>query len=220
MRIGFPDRHKAFKRIINRKPFFNTVIDIGASDGRWSFQLMDYFPDSYYFLIEAQPVHNKNLEISCKKRKNLDYILAAAGEFCGEIFFDASDPFGGQASYIPYDSNHIRMPATTIDNVVKSRELKGPFLIKFDTHGFEVPILKGASKTLENTEIIIMECYNFKIAPDSLLFFEMCQYLKNLGFRCIDMFDPMLRPYDNSFWQIDLVFIKSDRPEFFYSAYK
>jgi hypothetical protein len=35
-------------------------------------------------------------------------------------------------------------------------QLKGPFLIKLDTHGFEVPILRGAPATLLQTEGLIV----------------------------------------------------------------
>ena len=31
-----------------------TVIDVGASDGRWSGEIMQHFPSASYLLIEAQ----------------------------------------------------------------------------------------------------------------------------------------------------------------------
>ena len=34
----------AFRSILQRKHSFNTVIDVGASDGRWTDALMKYFP--------------------------------------------------------------------------------------------------------------------------------------------------------------------------------
>lgn len=91
--------------------------------------------------------------------------------------------------------------------------------LKLDTHGFEIPILEGASQVLKETAVIIIECYNFRIAPECLLFFEMCDYLGKLGFRCIDLVDPFNRPYDQSFWQMDLVFVKDNRAEFAYAAF-
>lgn len=60
------------------------------------------------------------------------------------------------------------VPQKTIDNSVLEHSLKGPFLLKFDTHGFEIPILEGAAQTLLATNIIIMETYNFKLTEDSL----------------------------------------------------
>ena len=100
-----------------------------------------------------------------------------------------------------------------------TKNLNGPFLLKFDTHGYEVPILRGARKTLENTNVIIMEVYNFYITEHTLLFSEMCDYLSKLGFRCYDLAEPMLRLYDSSFWQVDLFFCRHDSPIFSYSQY-
>jgi len=204
----------AMRTIAKRKHSFNTVIDVGASDGHWTASLMKYFPLCHYLLVEAQPVHEKDLQRFSNEHENAKFVLAAAGETPGQIYFDASDPFSGQASYTPYASNNIQVPVTTIDSETGARGLTGPYLIKLDTHGFEVPILKGASRTLKETDVIVMECYNFRIAKECLLFFEMCIFLKELGFRCIDLVDVLHRPHDDSLWQMDLVFVKDSRPEF------
>jgi FkbM family methyltransferase len=209
----------ALRGIAKRGHLFNTVIDIGASDGSWSLSLLEYYPTCQYLLVEAQPVHEEKLKIYCNEHGNSQYVLAAAGEERGQIYFDATEPFGGQASYTPYPSNSIQVPVTTIDYEVRTRSLKPPYLMKLDTHGFEVPILKGALKTLADTEVVVMECYNFRIAPECLLFFEMCEYLAGFGFRCIDLVEPLWRPYDGSFWQMDLVFIRNNRTEFAYRGY-
>ena len=210
----------ALQAIAKRKHCFNTVIDVGASDGRWSGSLMKHFPQCQYLLIEAQQVHEKALRQFSSAHNNVQFVLAAAGEMSGKIYFDAADPFGGQASYTPYAANNIQIAATTINQEVRSKKLAGPYLIKLDTHGFEVPILKGASQILAETEVIIMECYNFKITPECLLFFEMCDLMKKFGFRCIDLADPLRRPHDESLWQIDLIFVKDNRPEFLYLDYQ
>ena len=207
-------KHNAFRALAERKHGFNTVIDVGASDGRWTKSLMKYFPQKQYLLIEAQPTHESALTKLVAENRNIQYVLAAAGGKPGQINFDASDPLGGQASSTPYASGNIQIPVTTIDNELQARNLAGPYLIKLDTHGFEVPIIEGASRALRETEVIIMECYNYRISPECLLFYEMCGYLGELGFRCIDLVSVMNRPCDDSLWQMDIVFVKKDRPEF------
>lgn len=210
----------AFRALKSRGHAFNTVVDIGASTGIWSEALMQHFPAPRYLLIEAQPVHEAALREFCARHANAQFVLAAAGEKSGHIFFDAGDPFSGQASATRTSTANIQLPVTTVDREVRERKLNGPYLLKFDTHGFEVPILKGAAETLSKTDVIIMECYNFKIAPECLTFDEMCRYLGNLGFRCIDLVDAMHRPYDDAFWQMDLVFVRQTRPEFAYHQYR
>jgi FkbM family methyltransferase len=209
-----PTMDSAIESVKKREHKFHTVIDIGASDGRWSKQMMKFFPDCKYILIEAQPVHYKDLDIFCSKDKRVTIVKAAAGGHVGKIFFDISDPLGGLASLKPFENNNLEVPVTTIDSEILNHCLNGPYLVKFDTHGYEIPIFEGMKKTIKGTEVIIIEVYNFKLTNDSLKFYEMCKYLENLGFSCIDLVEPMFRKKDDALWQMDLVFIKSDRTEF------
>ncbi len=206
--------------IARREHSVRTVVDVGASDGRWSELAMIHLPACEYLLVEAQEVHRGALTRFCARHGNAQFRIAAAGREAGEIYFKANRPFGGQASYSAFEQHNVRVTATSIDVEVESRNLEPPFLLKLDTHGFEVPILDGAQRTLEQTEVIVMECYNFRISPECLLFHEMCDKLGELGFRCIDIVDPRQRPYDGSFWQMDMVFVRDDRPELSYSDFK
>lgn len=217
-------RHKAASlesalgRLAAKKIQLGTVIDVGASDGKWSKVTQKYFPIPKYLLIEAQAeAHSEGLQAFKRASRNNDFVLAAAGDRIGDVFFDASDPLGGVASHSPLEGNRknvIRVPVTTIDVEIEKRGLQGPYLIKLDTHGFEMPILEGAKQALADTAIIIIEAYNFEVAENSLRFHEMISFLEQRGFRVADLFDPVFRNRDGVLWQLDLALIRSDRPEF------
>ena len=192
----------------------STVIDVGASDGRWSKEAMRYYPDAAYHLIEANEVHLMGLESFVRRHAGSSFTLAAAANRVGEIAFDGSDPWGGVAAHDPGEGSRSKVPCTTIDEEVSRLSLHGPFLVKLDTHGFEVPILEGASQTLLDTAVIVMETYNFNLTAESLMFWEMCDYLSRKGFRPFDLLEPLHRPGDGAFWQVDIVFIREDRAEF------
>src|ERR1700761_7610530 len=83
----------ALDRILSRGMVVGTVIDIGASNGMWSESVMPYFPDAKYLLIEAQDVHAAGLEAFTARHPNADYVLKAAGEKPGTIYFDGAEPF-------------------------------------------------------------------------------------------------------------------------------
>jgi hypothetical protein len=110
----FPELTSALRRLRRREIHFNTVIDVGASDGHWSALCMNEFPIIDYYLIEAQPVHKLALERFCAGHPNCRYILSAAGPERGSIYFDASDPFGGVASFQPFDNGGLK--ASNDDN--------------------------------------------------------------------------------------------------------
>jgi FkbM family methyltransferase len=209
------DLTSAFRRV---QPFLGpleTVIDVGASDGRWTAVAMPYLNARNYLLIEANPVHEPSLEAFAQQHLQVQVVLAAAGDTQGEIYFDASDPFSGVASNT-VRAGYVRLPVTTIDHEVKQRDLAGPYVIKLDTHGFEVPILEGAEATLANTSLAIIEAYLFRISDSSLLFFELCAYMAERGFLPIDFCDPLFRVHDGAFWQMDLFFLRADNPVFAY----
>ena len=211
----------ALRRARARHPQVRTVIDIGASDGRWTRVCQRYFREADYFLIEAQPVHEPALRALCRQRPRVRYVLAAAGDREGHIYFDASDPQGGIASHTPLAGPHIlELPMVTVDQQARVHQLQGPFLLKLDTHGFEVPIFEGARQTLANTDVIVVETYNFALNPGALRFHEMVAYLEARGFRSVDVIDPLHRPYDQAFWQFDLVFARADHPVFGYGQYR
>ena len=210
----------ALDRILSRGMRIGTVVDIGASNGMWSESVMPYFPGAKYLLVEAQDVHAVDLKRFTASHPNAEYVLKAAGEKSGTIYFDGAEPFSGQAMTEPSREGLIKVPVCSIDEEIAARGLPGPYMLKFDVHGFELPILRGAKETLKNTFLLVMECYNFDIAPECLLFHDMCRHLHELGFRVADISEPLWRPHDKMLWQMDIFFVRGDRPEFQYKSYK
>lgn len=209
----------ALKRCLGRGLHIETIIDVGASDGRWSLAAREAFPEAFCLLIEAQDGHNKALESLKEREIRFDYIIAAAGDRKGSVFFNADDLFGGLASATPVGNHCISVPMVTVDEEVSRRNLSAPYLLKLDTHGFELPILEGAKNTLASASLVVIETYNFKLTADSLKFHEMCIFMESKGFSCVDLVQPMHRPGDNAFWQMDLMFIPSENAVFSSNSY-
>ena len=210
----------ALTRCRQRGHEIGTIIDVGASNGSWSMVARDFFPDARFFLVDALGIHEPALKKLKERHAGIDYTISAVGDRDGEIYFDSSDPFGGLASHTSIDKNFIKMPMLSIDTLVREKKLPPPFLLKLDTHGFEIPIFEGARATLLQTELIVVETYNFKLTSSSLRFHEMCAWFETRGFRCIDLCDPMHRPLDGAFWQVDLFFIPSENMAFESNSYE
>ncbi len=211
---------EALNRCKSRGLNVSTVIDVGASDGSWSRECIKYYPNANYFLFEAQKPYVPKLDQFKEQYKNVDYVLAAAGHREGSIYFDNSVLWGGLASDTPFENNCIEVPVVKVDNEVAKKNLKGPYLIKLDTHGFEVPILEGATETLKNASLVVIEAYNYQLTNDSLKFYQLCEYMSNKGFSPIELVDIMLRKYDNSLWQMDLFFVPNSNKEFSYNEFE
>jgi FkbM family methyltransferase len=206
-------------RLSKRQTEINSIIDIGASNGQWTDLCLNYLSNKRYHLIEANTFHQNDLQAFIKGKSNITFTIAAAGRNIGEIYFDDKDPYGGLAIETETSST-VKVKQTTIDNEILLNNLRPPFLIKLDTHGYEIPILEGAENSFNKISALIIEVYNFQIAENSLKFYEMCNFFEKKGFYPIDIADCYLRPFDNSFWQMDLLFIRKDSVEFKYNKYK
>jgi FkbM family methyltransferase len=199
---------------------FSTVLDVGASDGRWSAKCMNFYPEARYALFEPQPTHSRALDDFANAcGQDIVLIKQAVGGSEGHTLFDASDPFGGALADEQGDHT-IKVGLTTIDAARLRNQFEAPFLLKLDTHGYEKSILAGANDSLEQCEALIIEAYNFRIKEEALLFWELCSFLSDKGFRPIDLVDVSHRRYDNALWQMDLFFIRSNWKGFSRTSYE
>jgi FkbM family methyltransferase len=210
---------RALVRLRDAGVAVGSVVDVGASDGRWSVETATVWPGARFHMVEANPVHAPALERLCGQRGRFSHVCAAAGDREGSIYFNASDPFGGVASHEKRDGM-VALPVTTLARQVERERLEPPYLIKLDTHGFELPILEGAAPLLPDTAVLVIEVYNFTLEDGALRFWEMCAYLAARGFRVIDMAEPGWRPADHAFWQADFVFLRDDAPQFRSNAFR
>jgi len=209
----------ALARIAARGLEIRTVIDVGASDGRWSLQAEQVWPGARFHLVEANRVHENRLRRLCARKATYDYSLAAAGPVDGTVPFDGSNPFGGRAAP-DEDAPHTVVPQRSLASLVAEQHLAPPFLIKLDTHGYEVPILEGAAPLSPDVNLFVIEAYNFRLSPDGLRFHELCGLMAERGFSVIDMSEPLWRRKDGALWQFDLFFVPSTRPEFAYTRFR
>jgi FkbM family methyltransferase len=198
---------------------FATVIDVGASNGMWTREVMRRFPDRDFFLVEARREHEPALAALAAENSRVRYAICAASDRAGDVHFHAGDLFGGLAAHVPFSEHNIVVPARTLDEISQTRRLKPPYFLKLDTHGFEEQILAGASSVLAQTSLAVIEAYNHRMGFGNLLLPELSADMARRGFRCLDFFDPLYRPHDGAFWQADLAFAREDWPGFKYPHY-
>jgi FkbM family methyltransferase len=194
-----------------------TIADVGASDGTWSRSAQATFPSARLVLFEPQPVHAAALHGFGADHPDATIVRRAVGGTRGVSHFDAADPWGGVLQDEPTESS-ISVDVTTLD--AELADVAPPFLVKLDTHGVEREILGGAQETLARSVAWIVEAYNQRIAGDAMLFWELCTYMSEHGFRPIDLADVLHRPHDTTLWQMDLFFVQSEWEGFSYLEYR
>ena len=194
------------------------VVDLGAAQGTWTEKALTIWPNAQYHLVEPLAEQVAFVKPLQEKHPNITVHLAVAGEAPGEAALTVSPDLDGSGVYGGAVEGQIRMvPVMTIDEI--ARQSKGSVFMKFDTHGYEVPILKGASETLKRTDALVIEVYGFPLSPTCLLFHELSAYLDSVGFRLVDIVDVVRRPGDEAFWQADAFYLRKDHPVFQKNSY-
>jgi hypothetical protein len=86
--------------------------------------------------------------------------------------------------------------------------IQQPDMIKADVQGFEIEVLKGAEKCLENTELLLLEVSYRRIYQNGPLAHEVISYVGSKGFRILDICTCIKRPFDGELIQSDILFAK------------
>ena len=206
-------------RAAGRGVKIKTWIDVGASDGSWSRHAQRYFPEAKFLLFEPLAERQAALNALAHSHGYLP-VAAAAGAAPGTVEFAVDPALDGSGVADGSNQPTRPVPVETIQRAVAARGLSGPFGLKLDTHGYELPVLEGAGDLLGQAELLVIEAYNFKLTPGCLRFHELCAWLEARGFRCCDLADPMRRPADGALWQMDLAFAPATSPFFASSRYQ
>lgn len=196
---------------------FGTILDVGAAAGTWTEKAISIWPEAKYVLFE--PLQERQPDLAQLQRRHKDVSIevvpSVVGEKPGNVPFAVASDLDGSAVDISGGNESARtVTMTSLDDAVRQHTGIKPYLIKLDTHGYEVPILEGAKQVLLQTDLLIIEVYGQRIAKNALLFYELCNFLDQQGFRPIDIVDTMRRPADYTFWQCDLFFAPKSHAAF------
>ena len=213
---------EGIRRISKVNLQINSIIDVGAAEGSWSLGCLEIFPESNYLMFEPLTERESELNKICENNANFRFVPKAAGEINSTINFKVAGDLDGSgiASGNEKEEEVRVVEIVRLDEEVIKHKLNGPYLIKLDTHGFEVPIIGGCEKILNEVNLFIIECYGFHLTQDSLLFGQMCDHMLKKGFRLFDVVDIMRRPKDGAFWQCDAFFIPKNHPIFEDNSYQ
>ena len=216
----FPKKFiKLFNKFYNHKLNYNllnlvkkgvkidVIYDIGAFRGEWSNLLnKTSLKNKEFFLFEANEANREYLqkldfkyfiEVLSDKEKNVEFYSQVS---TGDSYFVE------QTNVYNNDCKPKIKKTNTIDNVIKNNNLPLPNLIKIDTQGSELDILKGAKDSISSCSLIYLECPIIEYNLRSPNLDNYIQYLNSIGFVPYDICET--HKIDNILIQIDILFIK------------
>lgn len=196
-----------------------TIIDVGASDGRWTLECINVFPSAQYFLIEPLEENRERLNALAKSSSGIQVWHGALGANSGSLPLNTH---GDQSSFLPsieYPGEAHPVEVRTLDSFLISNRYSAPFLLKADVQGYELEVLKGAEHCLAHTEMLLLEVSFRRIYEGIPLAHEVISFIGNRGFRIYDICSYVQRPGDGELAQADIVFVRRESPLFAYEGW-
>jgi FkbM family methyltransferase len=108
-----------------------------------------------------------------------------------------------ETSYVSVDDVEV----WRLDDVVDAA-WPTPFALKLDTQGFELHVLRGAPRTLQNTVLLITELSLAPLYAGGAAMVDVFQFLERHGFRCISIVEGFADPRRHEVLQVDGIFVR------------
>lgn len=218
--------YDTLRKIINGEEAI-TFVDVGANTGQTIDLVRKDFKNAKIYSFEPTPELVKQLEDKYIKDTRVKISEKALADFDGEAKFYVSTYSPTNSMLIPdielYTEIHsdraddlknlkeIIVPVTTLSNWYKANNLTERIdVLKIDTQGTELQVLKGAEDLLKDKiKIIILEVQFVNFYKGSPPYYRIFEFLYNHEFNLLDFYNNM-RLNNLEIIESDLIFLKRD----------
>ncbi len=159
----------------------DVIYDIGCFKGTWTQSIMDIFPQSQYYLFD--PIdHPKVLP----KNKNFEFhqVLFAEEDAIFNFYSinSTGDSLYRDISQIDENVSAVALHARKLNSYSNQYKLRQPNFLKLDVQGAELRVLSGASNSLKNASLLLLEVpfYPFNVGAPQLG--DYLAYTRDAGF--------------------------------------
>lgn len=207
------------KHILTFKEY--TVIDVGASDG-WFARIIYHF-SPHVHIVSFEPLKNEEILSGLNQLKEkystFEYHNLGVGseegtlelkEYGGSGLSSLSEIVNESYSLKGFDVSLVKkqqVKIITLDTFLKDSSKK--LILKIDTQGFEMEVLKGCKRLFEENHIdcVIIELATIKKYEGQPLFYEFLKFFEERDFILFDLY-PFYYETNGPLTEIDSVFVK------------
>jgi FkbM family methyltransferase len=198
--------------LVHRQFRPKTILDIGASNGRWTRECSEHFPDSNYFLIEPMEEHTQALVALSDVNSKISFEIAAADTVSGKVVeLGISPDLAGSSLHHPTLATR-KVPTVSLDQLFADGRFKQPDLIKLDIQGHEHAVLLGATEVLKNCRLVLSECVMHPYTNTMNLMGDIVALLAEQEFMPYEIVDVIRRRHSGAMSQCDILFVKKGDP--------
>ena len=157
------------------------VFDVGANKGEYS-KLISTLPNVEIHAFEPHPATFKVLQENLAMIKNIKFYNLAISDVVGRLkLFDYKNMNGSTHASLSseifstiHDSSFTshEIDVVTLDSIIESDELDSIDFLKIDVEGYELSVLKGAIKALNNKAIPLIQFEFTQLNSTTRVFFK------------------------------------------------
>jgi FkbM family methyltransferase len=184
-----------------------TIFDVGAHVGHTAATFCSVYPSARVYCFEPSPDTFKTLVQNCGS-KNVTAVNMAVGSYVKtEQMYAVKDSLlnslVSQLNSPRPDSSQVTVRVTTLDQFCEEHDVRHIDFLKTDTEGYELEVLKGATRLLTEKRIdaIYVECAIARCARH-MSATDLLEFLKAYGFRLYGLYEQThyFEPNDHHLW--------------------
>jgi len=192
------------------------IVDVGANHGYWTRAALNYFPESYYTLIEPQDHLKEEVwDLLARGEGKFRWIGAGASDKSGTLPFSIGHRDDSSTFTLTSEAagavgrRQIEIPVVTLNEIVLTSTAPFPEMVKIDAEGLDLRVIAGASELLGRTDIFLIEAT--LVAPGLANTLEnVVTTMSHAGYHVIDITDVNRSPKFGVAWLCELVFLRND----------
>ena len=206
-----PDMAFALRDAKERGLKVSAIVDVGAFEGDWSRMAREIWPSANLHMVEANEEKRPILEpIAREIGANLNFSLLGAkdGETVEFHVMESGSSILEERSSI--DRRTETRTLQSLDSVLS--DVDAIDLLKIDTQGYELEVMKGASRLLEKTQAVLLEVSLIEINANAPRIHDVIPFMRDRGFVSYEIVEIHRRLLDRAMNQVDILFVRDNSP--------
>ena len=178
----------------------NIVLDIGARNGWFSqcWQDLDHYAIIHQF--EPEPIAAGQLKIVADKSDKLIFNAIGLGDKAENLPFHYLTESKVSSSFLrpdekvweelQFNQGEVEvssLPVIRLDDYCQEESITSIRLMKIDVQGFELKVLEGSLKVLENTDYVLIESAIKPLYHEAASFTQVHEFMIKAGFHLQNM---------------------------------
>lgn len=179
----FPDEFREMK----------TILDVGANSGQSAIRFAEELPKSRIYSFEPHPETYSTLEKNTGQLAQVTCFAFGLGEKAElkELHLGKFSAWNSMQPDVNTVNKTLLVEVKTLDQVARELKLGSVDLLKTDTEGHDLYVLKGGQELLSNGNVsfIYVEAGFYNTNPRNTQLTELIPYLKQFGYYLFGIYE-------------------------------